>query len=63
MDGNKRVGHAAMLLFLDLNGYYLVGNIDEHEVAILAVADSKMEREEFTEWVTRHVQPRPVLKD
>ena len=32
IDGNKRVGHAAMLLLLNLNGHTLTGSIDEHEV-------------------------------
>lgn len=57
-DGNKRIGHGAMVLFLDLNGYDLVDEIDEQERVILAVAASKMEREEFTEWVKAHVVPR-----
>lgn len=54
-DGNKRTGHAAMVLFLDINGYDFVDNLDEQERVILAVAGSTMEREEFTEWVRAHV--------
>ena len=57
VDGNKRVGHAAMVLFLDLNGYDLVGDVDEQERVILAVAASEMNREEFTEWVRARVVP------
>lgn len=57
-DGNKRIGHGAMVLFLDLNGYDLVDEIDEQERIILSVASSKMEREEFTEWVKAHVVER-----
>ncbi len=56
VDGNKRVGHAAILLFLELNNHTLTGGIDEHEKTILAVAESKMGREEFTEWVRQHVK-------
>ena len=55
-DGNKRTGHAAMVLFLDLNGYKFVDDLDEQERVILAVAGSKMKREEFTEWVKAHVK-------
>ena len=44
-----------MLLFLDLNGYNFVDELDEQERVILAVAASEMERDEFTEWVTAHV--------
>jgi len=53
-DGNKRTGHAAMLLFLDLNEYQFMDELDEQERVILAVAGSTMEREEFTEWVKAH---------
>lgn len=59
VDGNKRVGHAAMALFLDLNGYALVGNVDEQEKVILSAAAGTMGREEFTHWVRSHVQPLP----
>lgn len=54
-DGNKRTGHAAMVLFLDINGCDFVDDLDEQERVILAVAGSTMEREEFTEWVIGHV--------
>ena len=56
-DGNKRTGHAAMELFLNLNGYDFADDLDEQERVILAVAASKMEREQFTEWVKAHVVP------
>ena len=54
-DGNKRTGHAAMVLFLDLNGCDFTDELDEQERVILAVASSTMEREEFAEWVKAHV--------
>lgn len=44
-----------MVLFLDLNGYDFADDLDEQERVILAVAGSKMEREEFTDWVKAHV--------
>ncbi len=57
-DGNKRVGHGAMELFLNLNGYDFADILDEQERVILAVASSKMGREEFTEWVIAHAVER-----
>ena len=57
-DGNKRTGHAAMELFLDLNGYDFVDELDEQERVIFAVASSRMQREEFTDWVKAHVVER-----
>lgn len=57
-DGNKRIGFAAMVLFLRLNGLDWYGEVDEAEQMILRLADSKLSREDFTEWVTAHVQPK-----
>ncbi len=56
-DGNKRVGFAAMDVFLRLNGHKIAAPVDEAERVILAVASHTMAREEFTEWVRSHVVP------
>lgn len=56
VDGNKRVGHAALETFLILNGWELVGEMIEHERTVLAVAAGDLSREEFTEWVREHVE-------
>ncbi|RLB00848.1 MAG: type II toxin-antitoxin system death-on-curing family toxin [Deltaproteobacteria bacterium] len=37
-DGNKRVGHAAMEIFLVLNGYEIKETIDEQEKVIMDLA-------------------------
>ena len=42
IDGNKRIGHAAMEVFLMLNGHELVESVDEQERAILAVASGRI---------------------
>jgi death-on-curing protein len=55
IDGNKRVGHAAMETFLVLNGYELNASVDEQEQVILRVAASELGRDEFTEWVRAHL--------
>ena len=57
-DANKRVGHAAMETFLLINGHEFDADVDEQERVIFAVAGSKMEREEFTEWVKQHIRKR-----
>ena len=57
MDGNKRIGHAAMETFLILNGYELRADVDEAEAVILGVAAGKIDRPEFLEWVRRSVVP------
>jgi death-on-curing protein len=55
IDGNKRVGHAAVELFLLLNGHEIEASVDEQEAAILGVASGDMDREEFLNWLEHHV--------
>ena len=51
IDGNKRIGHAAMETFLVLNGYEIKASPDEQERAILGVAASRIRRDDFVEWL------------
>ncbi len=60
VDGNKRVGHAAMETFLVLNGLEIDAPVDEQEAVILRVASGEMSRDDFSEWVGGHVVPRRI---
>ena len=55
LDGNKRIGHAAMEVFLVLNGFEIDASVDEQEDIILQVASGNLERQEFTEWLRVHI--------
>jgi death on curing protein len=55
VDGNKRIGHAAMESFLVLNRHEINASVDEQEQIILKLAASTIGRPEFTEWVRSHV--------
>jgi death-on-curing protein len=55
VDGNKRTGHAAMEIFLVLNGFEIQAPPDEQEQVILQVASGEMERDEFTTWLQSHL--------
>ncbi len=57
VDGNKRVGHAAMETFLVMNGLELSANVDDAERTILTLAAGELSREELLAWVSSHVQP------
>ena len=60
VDGNKRIGHAAMEIFLFMNGFEIHASVDEQEQIILNVAAGTMNRDEFSAWVADHlivVQP------
>jgi death-on-curing protein len=56
IDGNKRIGHAAMEVFLVMNGYEIDADVDEQEVIILSLASGELEREAFTQWLKNHVK-------
>jgi death on curing protein len=57
VDGNKRIAHAAMELFLVLNGHELDAGVDEQEAVFLRLAASAMTKDDFTDWVRAHVVP------
>lgn len=57
VDGNKRVGHAALETFLVLNGFELRSAIDDAERIVLAVAAGECDREEFERWICRSMHP------
>ncbi|NOQ22905.1 MAG: type II toxin-antitoxin system death-on-curing family toxin [Candidatus Aegiribacteria sp.] len=54
LDGNKRVGHAAMETFLVLNGADLDCSVNEQERVMLNLAAGRMDRAVFTDWVKEH---------
>ncbi len=58
MDGNKRVGHAAIEVFLVLNGYEIEAPIDEQEQVVLSVASGQMDRVALGEWLKPYIVKR-----
>jgi len=55
LDGNKRVGHAAMELFLLMNGQEIAAPVDEQQATILRVAKGEIRREQFLNWLELHL--------
>lgn len=55
LDGNKRIGHAAMETFLVLNGYEIRAPVDAQENVLLRLAAGELHREELTEWLRAQV--------
>ncbi len=51
VDGNKRIGHAAIDVMLMLNGFELRADVDDTERMILGVAAGATSREQLLEWV------------
>ncbi len=58
LDGNKRLGHAALETFLILNGHEIAAPVEEQQRVILALAAGQLDRASFTAWLPAHVVPR-----
>jgi len=58
LDGNKRVGHAAIEVFLVLNGYEIGAPVDEQEQIVFRVASGGMSRAELGEWLKLNIIQR-----
>ena len=54
VDGNKRVGHAAMEIFLKRNGYEIDATVDIQEETILGVASGDVSRDQLISWLEEH---------
>jgi len=57
VDGNKRVGHAAMETFLVLNGTEIDAPIAEHERLMLDLAAGRIGRSHLVDWLRQHIKP------
>lgn len=57
IDGNKRIGHAAMEVFLVLNGLEIDAAVDEQETMFMKVASGELSRAELADWVEEHLTP------
>lgn len=57
VDGNKRAAHAAMEVFVILNGHELVATVDEQERVMLDLAAGNLTREQLKVWMEEHVHP------
>jgi death-on-curing protein len=57
LDGNKRVAHAAMEVFLLFNGYEIMASVDEQERLMLDLAAGSVTREQLAEWLEAHRRP------
>ena len=57
VDGNKRVGHAAMETFLILNGAEIDASVDDQERLILDLAAGRIGRSHLIDWLRQHFKP------
>lgn len=60
LDGNKRTGFLAMEMFLLINGYEIIEQVDIIEDMILRVAAGEVKKEDFTQWLIPRIFPRKL---
>jgi death-on-curing protein len=60
VDGNKRIAQAAMEALLLRNGQEVAATVDEQEGIFLNLAAGQLGRDEFTDWLARHIVPRSL---
>lgn len=56
LDGNKRIGTHAMLVFLDINNITLSYEDEDLIAAILRVASGDMDDNELLKWLEAHIE-------
>jgi death-on-curing protein len=57
VDGNKRVGHAAMETFLVLNGAEVDAGLGDQERVMLDLAAGRIDRDQLADWLRQHLKP------
>jgi death-on-curing protein len=59
IDGNKRTGWAACVLFLKANGISTSPSEAETVANMVQLAEGALSEEAFAAWLRAHIQPRP----
>lgn len=59
VDGNKRVAHVAVRLFLRLNGWDLDASPESKYLAMLGLASSEISEADYAAWIRSHLRVRP----
>jgi death on curing protein len=57
LDGNKRTGFVAAVLFMERNGFAFMAKEADATAATLAVASSQMSEEQFARWLEANSRP------
>jgi death-on-curing protein len=57
IDGNKRIGLAALVDFLAFNGFILAATLQEQIAMTQRTAASEVSEHAWTVWVEEHIQP------
>ena len=62
VDGNKRTSFAACVMFLRLNGWNLLATEESAYETVIAVAETRMSKDEVADWLESNVRPRRSIE-
>lgn len=60
VDGNKRTAYVVCRTFLVINGWDLIGSLDDRYAAFVAMSAGEMDEKAFTDWMSRNTRPQKV---
>lgn len=60
VDGNKRTAYVVCRTFLVINGWDLVGSLNDRYAIFLAMSAGEIDEEAFTHWLRQHARPEQV---
>jgi death-on-curing protein len=58
LDGNKRSGFVAGVLFLEINGFQFVASEADATQAVLSLASGTLDEEGFRVWLQQNIKPK-----
>jgi|SRR5215469_16925999 len=58
VDGNKRTGFVAGILFLELNGFQFAASEEDTAQAVFSLASGKLDEDEFAHWLRSNTKRR-----
>lgn len=61
VDGNKRTGAVAAVVFLALNGIALEADEDEFERTVRKVAEGRLDKAEVAKFLRDNSRPHPLI--
>lgn len=60
VDGNKRTDYVVCRTFLMINGWDMVGALDDRYAAFVSMSAGEIGQQAFTDWLRQHVRPQQV---
>jgi death on curing protein len=57
LDGNKRIGFAAAVSFLDMNGIALTASEPDAHQCVIAVVEGRLTEHDLSLWIESHSEP------